>query len=304
MLHNNKELFEQLILKTSEYLGVKAEIVEKDYYVTLFLKNLVSIMPDIIFKGGTSLSKCYHIINRFSEDIDLNIQSDKKPSESKRKQMKSSIIQVINALNFNLTNEDKVFSRRDYNRYIIDYNSSLSADYLKEQLIVETVIYQRAYPTVKKQADSLIYQFLSQNGYNDFINEYNLQPFEINVQSAERTLIDKIFALADYYMLKTTSEHSRHIYDIYKLSKIVTIDESLMDLALSVAQERKPHKMSVSVQDGVDITEIIHEIISNAPYEEDYENITIPLLFEDVSYKQAISALENILNKGLFDKVI
>lgn len=36
MLHNDKELFEQLVLRTSEFLGIKAEIIEKDYYVTLF----------------------------------------------------------------------------------------------------------------------------------------------------------------------------------------------------------------------------------------------------------------------------
>ncbi len=60
MLHNEKGTFEQLILRTSEYLGVKAEIVEKDYFVTLFLKKIADVMPDIVFKGGTSLSKCYH----------------------------------------------------------------------------------------------------------------------------------------------------------------------------------------------------------------------------------------------------
>ena len=70
MLHNDRELFEQLILRTSESLGIKAEIIEKYYYVTLFLKELVSVSPEIIFKGGTSLSKCYHLIDRFSEDID------------------------------------------------------------------------------------------------------------------------------------------------------------------------------------------------------------------------------------------
>lgn len=88
MLHNDTETFEQLILRTSEYTGIKPEIVEKDYYVTLFLQELVKKIPDIVFKGGTSLSKCYRLIERFSEDIDLNILADTKPSESKRKQLK------------------------------------------------------------------------------------------------------------------------------------------------------------------------------------------------------------------------
>lgn len=44
--------------------------------MTLFLKSIVEELPDIIFKGGTSLSKCYKLIDRFSEDIDLNIDTE------------------------------------------------------------------------------------------------------------------------------------------------------------------------------------------------------------------------------------
>lgn len=303
MLHNQKDTFEQLVLRTSEYLGVKAEIVEKDYFVTLFLKRIASVMPDIVFKGGTSLSKCYHIIKRFSEDIDLNIQSENKPSESKRKQLKTNITQIISDLDFDLTNADSIKSRRDYNRYIIDYPSSLSAAYLKEQLIVENAIYQRAYPTKVMSADSLIYQYLHENGYDDFIEQYDLEPFALNVQTAERTLLDKLYALADYYLLNTTTEHSRHIYDIYKLSEIVTVDDTLKDLALSVADERRTHKMCLSVQNGVNVTEILLEIIDKKIYKDDYDTITIPLLFETVSYDTAITALESILQNGIFEKL-
>ena len=292
MLHNKKDTFEQLVLRTSEYLGVKAEIVEKDYFVTLFLKRIAAVMPDIVFKGGTSLSKCYHIIKRFSED-----------TERKRRQLKANIIQIINDLEFELTNPDAVKSRRDYNRYIIDYPSSLSAAYLKEQLIVETAIYQRAYPTKVMSADSLIYQYLRENGYGDFIKQYDLEPFTLNVQTAERTMIDKMYALADYYLLNTTTEHSRHIYDIYKLSEIVTVDDTLKELALSVAEERRPHKMCLSVQNGKNVTEILREVIDKKTYKEDYDTITVPLLFEAVSYNTAVSALENILQNGIFDKV-
>lgn len=303
MLHNKKDTFEQLVLRTSEYLGVKAEIVEKDYFVTLFLKRIAAVMPDIVFKGGTSLSKCYHIIKRFSEDIDLNLQSEIKPPERKRRQLKANIIQIINDLEFELTNPDAVKSRRDYNRYIIDYPSSLSAAYLKEQLIVETAIYQRAYPTKVMSADSLIYQYLHENGYGDFIKQYDLEPFTLNVQTAERTMIDKMYALADYYLLNTTTEHSRHIYDIYKLSEIVTVDDTLKELALSVAEERRPHKMCLSVQNGKNVNEILREVIDKKTYKEDYDTITVPLLFEAVSYNTAVSALENILQNGIFDKV-
>ena len=301
MLHNEPSLFEQVILRVSEDTGVEVSIIEKDYYVTLFLQRIVAQQPNIIFKGGTSLSKCYKLINRFSEDIALNIDTETHPTEGQRKKLKEVIVSIINELGFALTNPDKVRSRRDYNRYIVDYPTIFPTSYLKEHLIVETAVYIKAYPCKRMLASSLIYDYLERNGYTDLIEQYSLQPFELNVQTAERTMIDKIYALADYYLLGTTAEHSRHIYDIYKLSRIVRVNESLKELAVSVAEERKPHKMSLSVQDGVKAGEVLRQIIADRIYEDDYVQITKPLLFEDVSYQQAIAALENILLSGLFD---
>ena len=301
MLHNEPELFEQLILRTSDYLGIKAEIIEKDYYVTMFLKELVQISPNIIFKGGTSLSKCYHMINRFSEDIDLNIETETKPSEGKRKQLKRDIVSVIEKFGFSLNNPENVKSRRDYNRYIIDYPSILGASYLKEKLIVETAIYQRAYPITRMKAGSFIYDYLSKNGFYDFIERYALFPFELNVQTVERTMVDKLFALADYYLAGMITEHSRHIYDIYKLYSVVTIDDILKDLVIQVANERRPHNRCLSVQEGVNFKNTLLEIITKQVYRADYENITESLLFEPISYDTAIEVLMKISESDLFD---
>ena len=76
-LHTNKELFDQAVIMASEAMMINPAIVEKDYYVTYLLKELVSQEPNIIFKGGTSLSKCYKLINRFSEDIDLSYDNNR-----------------------------------------------------------------------------------------------------------------------------------------------------------------------------------------------------------------------------------
>ena len=70
-LHNDKELFQEVIVSAAEDLGLVVPIVEKDYYVTMILKKLSIWCPECVFKGGTSLSKCHHVIDRFSEDIDM-----------------------------------------------------------------------------------------------------------------------------------------------------------------------------------------------------------------------------------------
>ena len=116
MLHNDKDNFEQVILKVSSETGIEPAIIEKDYYVTLFLKRLVELQPNIIFKGGTSLSKCYKIINRFSEDIDLNIETMNKPTEGQRKKLKENIVSIIDEFGFVLENIENVKSRRNYNK--------------------------------------------------------------------------------------------------------------------------------------------------------------------------------------------
>ena len=300
MLHNDNEVFEQVIMKVSEETGVDASIIEKDYYVTLFLKRIVELQPNIIFKGGTSLSKCYKLINRFSEDIDLNIETESKPTEGQRKNLKRTIVSIIDEFGFTLTNTDNVKSRRDYNRYIIDYPTLFPSGYLKENLIVETAVYIKAYPFVKMEATSLIYDYLHNNGYENLIKEYGLEPYELNVQSAERTLIDKLFALGDYYLSDAIDKHSRHIYDIYKLSEIVSLTDELKNLAANVREERKPHEQCHSAKDDVDMNSLLREIIEKDAYKQDYENVTLKLLFEPVAYETAIKTLQKIVDYNLF----
>lgn len=300
MLHNDKEMFEQIILKVSHETHIEASIIEKDYYVTLFLKKIVELQPNIIFKGGTSLSKCYKIINRFSEDIDLNIDTETKPSEGQRKKLKEAIVSIIDEFGFTLDNADNVRSRRNYNRYIIDYPTVFSANFLKEHLIVETAVYIKAYPCERLQATSMIYDYLKQNGYVDLIHKYNLEPFELNVQSASRTLIDKLYALGDYYLSGAIQEHSRHIYDLHKLCGIISLNADLKHLASEVFAERLPHEQCRSAKDHIDMNLLLQEIIDRDVYKEDYEKITSKMLFEEVPYDVAIKALQHIVDYQLF----
>lgn len=300
MLHHNKEIFEQVVLRVANDKGIAPEIIEKDYYVTLFLKRIRDLQPNIIFKGGTSLSKCYKIINRFSEDIDLNIETESKPTEGQRKNLKANIVSVIDEFGFTLANPDNVRSRRDYNKYVIDYPSVFTADYLKEYLLVETAVYIKAYPCKEMQATSIIYDYLKENGYDNLIAEYGLEPFNINVQSAERTLVDKLYALGDYYLSEAVQEHSRHIYDIYKLLEIVEINEDLRQLAKDVFEERKGHQNCHSAKDEIDMNALLQEIIDKEVYKKDYQDITEKILFDKVEYSTAVKALQTIVNSKLF----
>lgn len=79
-------------------------------------------------------------------------------------------------------------------------------------------------------ADSLVYQYLKSNEFDTVIREHGLEPFKINVQGADRTMVDKLFAIGDYYLSGTTDEHSRHIYDIHKLAGIINTDQEFIPI--------------------------------------------------------------------------
>lgn len=301
MLYQNKDLFTQLILLVSEDTGIAPGIVEKDYYVTIFLKNLVKIQPEIIFKGGTSLSKCYQLIQRFSEDIDLNLECETRPTQGQRRKMKENIVAIIDEFKFTLANPEQVKSRRDYNKYIVDFPSVFSFPNLKQYLIVETSVFLRAFPACEMAATSLIYEYLKREKQEDIIEKFSLEPFMICVQDARRTFVDKLFAVGDYYLEEKIMEHSRHIYDLYKLYDAVEINDELKELYEIVRKERSNHVACVSAQDGVDLKQLLQEVIVKKVYKQDYESVTAGLLFEEVSYDTAITALQKIVKSGLLD---
>lgn len=99
-LHNDKDLFEEILNEANAQTGITRSIIEKDYYVTMILKLLRQSAPEIVFKGGTSLSKCFHLIDRFSEDIDITYSEH--IGESRRKKL---IYELL----------DKEFYKSDYN---------------------------------------------------------------------------------------------------------------------------------------------------------------------------------------------
>src|SRR5271170_7805584 len=86
-LHKSPDEFKDLIEATAQHLNLRPVFVEKDYWVTYVLENLATSehRDKVIFKGGTSLSKAYGFIERFSEDIDLAILSPDQYSDGKMK---------------------------------------------------------------------------------------------------------------------------------------------------------------------------------------------------------------------------
>ncbi len=302
LLHENKCLFEELITAASEKYGYERAFIEKDYFGTLFLRMAAERIPGLIFKGGTALSKCYGVINRFSEDIDLTLDT-KNFTQNRKRQSIKELIAVCNELKLKLQNKSVVehHTHSNYNLYVIAYPRLFTSVVVKTELNVEMTFIQKTYPTEKRTVVSYIGELLLANEGFDTANEYYLRPFDIQVQTLERTLVDKVFALCDYYLANKPRRNSRHIYDIYKILMNIDIhDPNLRGLIISVREERKRNKTCFSAQENVDINKVLKEIIASKYYKEDYQIITMTLLREYVSYEEAIKSLATIMNERLF----
>ena len=92
-LHEDREMFRTIVEQVAEESGKNSIVIEKDYYVTLILKLLSEQLELCVFKGGTSLSKGFRVINRFSEDIDITF--NEHIGESRRKKLKHVVLKGI-----------------------------------------------------------------------------------------------------------------------------------------------------------------------------------------------------------------
>ena len=300
-LHDNKEEFRNAVLFAADQSRLPPAAVEKDYYVTIILKGLKERLPFIVFKGGTSLSKCYKVINRFSEDIDVTI--DTKLSQGQMGKVKDSIIAVADQLGMTILNLDETKSRRSYNKYLLAYDTVIEKlnDVLQPTVILETSFAEVSFPTVFLPVDSYIGDMM-QIEAPEMVESFGLLPFEMKVQGIDRTMIDKIFAICDYYLKDDIRRHSRHIYDIYKLLPVVVLDENFGKLVKEVRKVRaKNVSVCHSAQPGVYVPGVLMEIIDKEIYRDDYEGVTSRILEEKISYDVAIEAVRKIAESELFE---
>ena len=303
-LYKSEQEFRDAVIAASGYYRVSPAIVEKDYFVTLILRNLKSVIPGILFKGGTSLSKCFKIIERFSEDIDLTLDASHFTQSNKRSANKS-IIAVCDSLGFEIQNREEVemHSHGNYNCYNIEYPAVFAYPGIKSHIKLEMTFIQKAYPDVIKPVTSVIGDYLAAINQSEAIVAYELEPYEIKVQSLERTFIDKVFALCDYYLSGEVIRQSRHIYDLYKLMPAIDW-KNQSSLVKEVRLERAHNKACKSALPDVSVPLILDQIVGSEYFKKDYENVTAALLNENVSYDEAILSVKEIAEDSLFESRI
>lgn len=223
-LHLDDKIFKELIKLTAIELKINRPFVEKDYWITLVLSRLAKskYVDEAVFKGGTSLSKGYNLIERFSEDVDIAIINDKGKTGNEIKTIIRNIEKEITPDLTELQMEGVTSKGSRFRKSLFEYVTTEKGN-SNNKLNVEINSFTNPIPFQRLTIQSFVFDFLMQTNNEKYIEQYNLQSFEVNVLSKEQTLLEKMVSLIRFSFTENTvesiSEKIRHFYDLYYLMK-------------------------------------------------------------------------------------
>lgn len=228
-LHENKQLFADAVRATAEMMGIAPEFVEKDYWICQILQRLSrhSDSNRIIWKGGTSLSKAYSLVKRFSSDVDFAVISE----GLSQNQLKQLLARISKETTSDLTEKEidggtnkKGRYRKTYHEYesvIAQRNSRYN--FLGNHVVVEINTYGNPFPHAEKQISTFIADMMKQRGLDNVIRDMDMETFVLNVLDKRRTLCEKVASLLRFSFdedpTKGLSARIRHFYDLYFLAQ-------------------------------------------------------------------------------------
>lgn len=296
----SKERRIEILNQASELTGLPTVAIEKDWWVTLALNASFSLpySKNIVFKGGTSLSKGWNLIERFSEDIDLAIDRkffsfDGDISKTQIKSLRKQSCEFISTTfladltkiltDWKAIDECKLIAQpvkdsdKDPQVIEIQYNSVIdTSEYLPQRVLTEVSSRSLMEPIEERQINSILSENFPQQNFVTF-------PFAIPTVLPQRTFLEKVFLLHEEFSQETEkiriNRLSRHLYDLEKLMDTEHGIEALKNIDLY--NNIIAHREKFNPLRGLDYANHIPSKISILPpetvvkaYERDYEAMT------------------------------
>lgn len=235
-LHTDLDGFTAVLNLVSDSTGIRADILEKDYYITLFLKELSEWQNELpaYFKGGTALYKALGNIRRFSEDIDLTVCVEGcNNSQAKRRLEKAA--NGYKSLP-RTTIKEMESNQKGSITSVYDYASVYGAfipDPLQRfsHVKVEATSFTVSEPFAPLTVAPLVYDMAGYIQKNILQSRYDVMPFSINTIRLERIFVDKVFASEFYYQRQEYFDVSKHIYDLAVMARLDEIKKLLANPA-------------------------------------------------------------------------
>ncbi|MBY0488944.1 MAG: nucleotidyl transferase AbiEii/AbiGii toxin family protein [Gemmatimonadaceae bacterium] len=263
--------FSELVNLTADARALLPALVEKDYWVTRVLEAIApceAATHCVVFKGGTSLSKAWNVIRRFSEDVDLLITGpnfgEPPTSDGVRKRVFQSLHQKITDMTGMVLPEKSTLGSREERewyrrrsqyymnvRYPVPGRPHQALGPAEDVVLVELGYRGGTHPHVQRTVRSMCAEYLDEvrgSALDAFAEcEADLAPLSLEVLHPHRTLVEKILALSAG-AVGNIPLRPRHYYDV------VMVFESVPEAKDFVASE--------------DFTKLVREAaeLSNAYY--------------------------------------
>lgn len=232
-LHLDKNNFEGAIVAAAEYFEIPEIFIEKDYWVTYALHQLFhsDVKDLIVFKGGTSLSKCYNVIQRFSEDIDIVVVKNDGDSGNALKERLKYVTNVIDKSILEVVPDDPSTNKKGSIRKIIYSFPKVGVKGIygevRENIALEVSHMGNTEPNDVRQIRTLIADYIKTTPTIELIAQFGLEDFGVRALAVERTFCEKIISLVRFSYtenpLEDLSNKVRHTYDLTLLMKLDAI---------------------------------------------------------------------------------
>ena len=251
------------------------------------------------FKGGTSLSKAYGLIERFSEDLDLFVfTGDKGASKQAEKTLNKKLSKYIAELNSDIYKEDLSETGGNYRKLYFSYDNVFQSVGLKEHLEVEIKSCDLPdkklmfYPADKRVIKPIVTSFLESIGQDELISTYGLESFETQCINPRKTICDKVSRLVKLsYNEDATALLAKHIRDVYDLSALYH-NQEYNDYLHS--EDFLDAMYRVTIEDGLNKNSRSHLSLADAPIFKDAEAV--------MALPEVATAYTTDLKKLTFDK--
>lgn len=255
-LHLDKDAFGVLLEDIHLKTGYRTDVLEKDYYVVLILGELAKMQQDGLpayFKGGTALYKALKTTKRFSEDIDLSVDTrdcNRTQSDKRLERATKKYVSLPRDPAQGRTNRSEVISVYTYDPTTA-YDST---DALQRfgKLKIEATSFTISEPVDALEVSAMLYDLATEEQKHILETVYEVKPFDIQTITMERIFVDKLFA-AEAYVRNSSVEHrafeaAKHIYDLAVLeqhTQIVTLmsDAAQMEHLLDIRMEEESGRL-------------------------------------------------------------
>lgn len=222
--------FPDLLAATAQFKNLPDSLIEKDYFVVRALRALqMEIGSQFIFKGGTSLSKGWELLDRFSEDIDLLFRTtggnntpisrgeiDRRLEHAEEVVVKTPGFTFIEQTRSRGIRRCSDFSYPSRSQTLLPISSTIR---------LEMGTRGGVQPSARRAIRSYVTEFAQTHGHSGLAED--LQPFDMECLDVTRTTVEKLFAAHAAFSRDRAANRTRHYYDLYKLTGLADVREFL-----------------------------------------------------------------------------